>query len=390
MCDSVPTFRPPISKSLFQRKLLLEAVHCIESGEAWRVADSDTLPCDCRVMLRALEAVICGHESVNVADNGTAIRFITILLAAQGKQCAVGGSARLMERPARETLDAARQLREIVGGRISYSAVSVSATETSQHISALLLVAPMLPDGLRVNITGNAVSRPYISLTTSLMRSLRLAVEDTPTGYFVPRQNVPEQDFSSTEADWSSAAYAYEAMLAGTAGPILIEGLRLLSPQPDAAIAAICNRLGIKSLQTDAGVQISQEGVIVTRREKLLLDASKYPDIVAPLAVGLALAGQPYAVTNATYLRGKESDRIEALRCGLRQLGFAAQWDGGTFYCDGVQHGRQNSVVIETQGDHRIAMAFAVAAKKHGITLDNTQCVSKSFPDFWKQCKIFA
>lgn len=336
-------------------------------------------------MARALRSLLSGATSIDLSDNGTALRFITVLSALLKTDITISGSERLMSRPNDEARDAAKQLRQYAWRAQETYEVNTTARTTSQHISALLMAGILLPRGLKIRVEGQVISRPYIDLTITVLRSQGIAVIEHENTYLVANGVIDRQDFSSCPADWSSAVYAYEMLLTDVADELLIKGLRRDSGQPDSAVASIAEQLGIVSEQTAEGVIISK---IPSFRSypQLTLDAALYPDSIPALAVALAVTGRQYHVINAHVLRGKESDRIEGIRHALQQLNIQTQYSNGVLIshnCLPLQPLKQ-SVTIETCNDHRIALAFAVLPKNMNIEIDNKDCVKKSFPNFFR------
>ena len=387
----------PPSKSLYQRFLLLYGAQCLSTDKPLPHAliPGAHYPQDCRVMHRCVCALLAGAKEIDTSDNGTALRFLLTMAAMRPEPC-VFHLANRRQRPVAETLKALQDLGThithspdneiIVRGPFTVNSVRITATTTSQHFSALMLIAPSLPNGLEIVINGEPVSQPYIDLTMATLRDLGIDITRKGNTYRIPPARLPDMLSDIIEPDWASAVFAYEAVFTGRYGKCQLHGLSLDSRQPERKAADIFATLGVTSCQTSKGVIISKDGK--PHQAPVCIDARLCPDSIPALTVGMSAIGVPFTITSTSYLSSKESDRPEALRQGLALMGktLAVNNDNITYSPDNDNMaGITRPLTIRTHGDHRIAMAFAALPAALCVNVDNTECVSKSFPDFWQQ-----
>ncbi|MBQ9439989.1 MAG: hypothetical protein IJU35_05310 [Paludibacteraceae bacterium] len=391
---TIKTMRLPVCKSEYQRLLMLNAaVRMSKRDDTLFVTPADGVPDDCLTMLKCVNMMLTGADVIDTADNGTALRFLLVLAALRDKQCTFTTTGKRV-RPVTEAIAALKQLgvavetdvRTItVKGPITGHQVSLTAHTTSQHVSALMLIAPTLPKGLEINIEGEAVSGPYIEMTRNLLTNLGVNVSHHDTHYLIPHHEFSTLLPVSADADWPSAIFAFEAVLTGRHPQCFLPNLNHNSAQPERYAADIFGKLGVASTQTQHGIIVENTGAD-TDNVDIIIDARHCPDSIPPLVVGMAVKGIKFTITHTNYLRGKESDRIAALENGLSQLGIniVSSDDAIAFNPDNrpeVSIGAS----IDANGDHRIAMAFGALPDELGIKVIGKECVSKSFPDFWNQ-----
>ena len=391
----------PASKSISNRALIL---HALSQGKAQlsNLSDCD----DTRVMIRALNTP---QGTIDIQAAGTAMRFLTAYLSvASDNCCLLTGTERMQQRPIRILVDALRSLGarieyagnegfpplRITGTRLTGNQATLAGNVSSQYISALLMIGPMLPQGLTLRLTGHIISRPYIELTLQLMRDFGARVEWTaadcitayPGGY---------QDVSYTvESDWSAASYWYEIMAlfrvknrkeGRREDTIKIElpGLFEKSYQGDSRGATLFARLGIKTQYTPTGIILSSGDTPVSRLEADLIDI---PDLAQTFVATCCLMDIPFRFTGLQSLKIKETDRLAALINELRKLGYALTCEeNSTLAWNGERCRAHQTPVISTYEDHRMAMAFAPASLLvPDLCIDKPEVVSKSYPCFWK------
>lgn len=385
----------PSSKSISNRALTISALAGCD-GTVENVSDCD----DTRVMLAWLKV---RPDTIDIGAAGTAMRFSTALLAVSEGTHIITGSERMKNRPIGVLVDALRQL----GAHISYvdkenypplriegdpqlggGKVSLSGSVSSQYISALLMIGPMLKNGLILNLIDDIVSRPYIDMTLAVMRSYgaKAGWKDDHTIVVDP---IPYQTGSYlVESDWSAASYWYEmvALSADADAEILLPGLFAESLQGDSRGAEVFERLGVSTEHRGEEVVLRKNGM---RVERLDVDFVEMPDLAQTFVVTCCLLGVPFHFTGLQSLKIKETDRIEALKKELAKLGFKIDdrndrellWDGTrNKACIST-----DEIGIDTYEDHRMAMAFAPVALKDGnIAINNPHVVSKSYPRFWE------
>ncbi len=381
----------PLSKSVSARALIIEAISrgAVVAGDTARCRDTEAIRA-------ALSASLQGR--VDVADSGTALRFLTAYFATtEGAEIELGGSERLCRRPIGPLVEALRALGasieymgeagyaplKIHGRKLQGGAVAIDATVSSQFVSALLMTAPTMADGLRLQLDGDAVSQSYIRLTMSMMERAGVECDITPDGITV----APGQYRSCRlegERDWSAATFWYEAV-AVTSGFITVEGLADGSRQPDAAAADIFGRLGVTTdfEETPGSAELAGSPDVDPRMNICLTDN---PDMAPALAVTCAMIGVPFRFTGLSTLPAKECDRIAALSEELLKIGVTTESTPDSLTWEGRRMPFAELPRFSAHGDHRIAMALAfVAAYIPGIVIEDAEVVEKSYPDFWEE-----
>lgn len=385
----------PSSKSISNRALTISALAGCD-GTVENVSDCD----DTRVMLAWLRL---RPDTIDIGAAGTAMRFSTALLAVSEGTHVITGSERMKNRPIGVLVDALRQL----GAHISYvekegfpplriegdpqlggGKVSLSGSVSSQYISALLMIGPMLKNGLILNLIDDIVSRPYIDMTLAVMRSYgaKAGWKDGRTIMVEPTRY--QTSSYMVESDWSAASYWYEmvALSADADAEILLPGLFAESLQGDSRGAEFFERLGVSTEHRGEEVVLRKNGM---RVERLDVDFVEMPDLAQTFVVTCCLLGVPFHFTGLQSLKIKETDRIEALKRELAKLGFQIEdRNNSELLWDGIRNKAcisTDEIGIDTYEDHRMAMAFAPVALKDGsIVINNPQVVSKSYPGYWE------
>mgnify|MGYP006284997077 CR=1 FL=1 len=378
----------PSSKSISNRLLILNAL----SYSPWPVKNLSNSD-DTRVLVEAL------NSNTNVFDvgaAGTSMRFLTAFLSHIVGEWTVTGSERMKERPIGVLVEALREIGakieyiekegypplRIFGSALQGKTLELPGNISSQYISALLMIAPIVSARLTLKLTGDITSRPYIQLTLKLME--QYGVKSTWRGNEI---HVPEQPMKpremKVEADWSAASYWFQLVaLGGEHTQMTLQGLDRYSLQGDSAVAGLFQQLGVKHKFSQKGLVLSNSG---EKAGGFKYDFTEQPDLAQTFAVTCACLGIPFRLTGLHTLKIKETDRIQALIAEARKLGFIfttndvddLTWDGTTAEPD-------EQPVIHTYHDHRMAMAFAPAALVKGsMTIENPGVVSKSYPGFW-------
>lgn len=390
------TAQLPASKSEANRALILQAL--AGGGTLGNLSDAH----DTQLMSRLL-AVAPSTAVLDAEDAGTVMRFLTAYLAATNWRGRLTGTARMQERPIGVLVDALRQ----AGARIDYvsnpgfpplelagfepaesaeapTELAVRGDISSQYISALLMVGPHLPGGLRLHLTGHIGSRPYINMTVALMQlfGADYTAEGNTLlvrpGHYQPTNYV-------VEADWSAASYWYSLVaLAPVGSEITLSGLRKESLQGDQAIVGMMTYFGVVTTFLSDGIHLQQQP-IAARTELLTLDFTDCPDLAQTVAVVAAALNQPVDMTGLESLRIKETDRIAALQTELAKFGGDLREVGeGRFRAESVGFS-VNKQSVATYHDHRMAMAFAPLALRGPLTVESPTVVKKSYPQFWNE-----
>ena len=379
----------PASKSISNRMLLLRAL-CSKEFEIENIAVCDDT--------NAVRAALAAHGGViNIGAAGTAMRFLTAYFASRvGVDVVLDGSPRMRQRPMGILVDALRQLGasidycgengypplHIKGRELHGGAISLPGNVSSQYITALMLIAPVI-GGMDIDLTGDVISRPYIEMTMKLMREYGITAEMKGNHIEIEQGEYFSHDYV-VESDWSAASYWYAIQSLLPQSQIVLEGLRSDSLQGDRRIAKIADEMGIKTNFTPQGVELCA-GNWVGCACSSYFDMSDTPDIAQTLAVALCLLNRPFRLTGLRTLRIKETDRLEALRSQLLKLGYAVKVEGDdalSWHFERVA--TESSPRIATFNDHRMAMAFAPAACRFpGLVIEDVNVVEKSYPEFW-------
>lgn len=329
---------------------------------------------------------------LDMRDSGTSMRFFTALAALARGSVTIDGSKRLRERPVGPLAMALRQLGADVNflgsegypplrvhGPLRGGEAWISASESSQYISALLLVAPCASSGVRILCTGGIVSRPYVDVTLEIMEHFGVRVRrDDYTEFRVDAGSGYRGRDYRVEGDYSSAGYFF-AIAAVCGGRVRVKNLRLNSKQADALLLQALEQMGCR-------VRAGEDEVILERTsalEGIEIDMHDAPDAVQTLAMVAAFASSPTRIRGISHLKYKESDRIEAIVRTLSSAGGKIKVEKDALL---IEPAPLNGATIDPKGDHRTAMSAAVLGLgAGGITIIDAECVSKSFPDFWNE-----
>ena len=375
----------PASKSISNRLLIIKAL-CNNDFAIQNLSEaSDTQILD--TLLTDLPA------EINAMDGGSTMRFLCALLAGKQGEWALRGTERAHTRPIGPLVDALAYL----GAQIEYldqkdypplhikgtplygGTVKIPADISSQFVSALLLVGPTLPGGLGIILEGQTVSAPYIDMTLKLMGIFEVETVRRDSEIDVLEMPYQAKDYQ-VEADWTSASYFYELLALAEGGDILLPGLREDSLQGDQAIIKLMEPLGVRTVFSATGVQLSKGKT----KGSYEADLKAQPDLAQTLIVTCAGLGIPAKFKGLETLSIKETDRLKALSTELRKLGVELSGQGDAWELKGrVEQGHHN---IQTYQDHRMAMSFApLAIMGDQMDIADPEVVSKSFPDFWDE-----
>lgn len=378
--------RLPASKSISNRYLVLRSLLGVST-----TIENLSEARDTQLLRRLLES---SGNVLDAEDAGTVCRFLTACLAYRRGTWALTGSERMQQRPIGVLVDALRRL----GARIEYSGregfppllieggflrggeVSLDGSVSSQFITALLLVGPFLPGGIVVHLEGTPVSAPYITMTLALLRNCRVKVEFEGTTIRV-EHCTPCLDNLSVEPDWSSAAFFFGAASLASSADLTLEGLRDESIQGDARLTALASTFGLEGRFVEAGWSLRTGGELPVAVD---LDLRNEPDLFPALCAVAAGHGVTTRFSGLSHLRIKESDRLLALEENLRTLGADCTAGPDWFLLREGNGLRQDGVLLNGFGDHRIVMAMSMLAVKCGfVRVTAAEHVVKSFPGFW-------
>lgn len=394
------TINLPASKSISNRAL---TIHALSGGN---IVPQNLSDCDDTEVMK--QAFLQMPDVIDIKAAGTAMRFLTAYLAVTEGEHTITGTERMKHRPIKVLVDALRYLGaeiqyvgeegypplHIVGHHLEGGHIEVPGNISSQFISALLMIGPVLKHGLELKLTEDIVSRPYIDLTLWTMREYGAEADWSDVDTITVQPTPYQQREYLIENDWSAASYWYEilALCNNRDSEIKLEGLMDGSKQGDSVVRYIFSLMGIKSTFHDKNddvpttVRIQQK--LPCHLPRLDYDFISSPDLAQTIVVACAVLEIPFKFTGLASLKIKETDRIEALKRELRKLGYVLRDENDdTLIWDGARC-EPTFEPIDTYEDHRMAMAFAPAAIKYpGLKINNPEVVSKSYPHFWEDLK---
>ncbi|MBK1789558.1 3-phosphoshikimate 1-carboxyvinyltransferase [Persicirhabdus sediminis] len=402
----------PGSKSLSNRILLLAAL-AEGQTKVTNLLDSD----DVRHMLNGLKALGVNYQlsddrTVCVVDGlgglfqvtepltlflgnaGTAVRPLVAALCASQGEFTITGEPRMYERPIGDLIDSMRQLGaeveylqddkmpplKIHGRQLAGGQVSIKGNISSQYLTALLMVAPLLSGDLTINVIGELVSKPYIDITLDVMEKFGVQVKNNDYQSFEISggQKYQSPAEAMVEGDASSASYFLAAAAIG-GGPVRVHGIGKASVQGDVAFADVLVQMGAQVEFSDYWVEVTGSGTLTG----IDVDLNHIPDAAMTIATAALFADGPTAIRNVYNWRVKETDRLAAMATELRKVG--AIVDEGEDYIHITPPAEVQSAAIDTYDDHRMAMCFSLASFGAGeITINDPGCTSKTFPTYFE------
>ena len=375
------------SKSESNRVLILQALYPGISLE--NLSNSD----DSRVMQEALKR---DSGTIDIHHAGTAMRFLTAYFAAKkGCEVILTGSDRMKERPVKLLVDALRDLGaeisyleqegfpplKISGKQLSKSCVSVKANISSQYISALMLIAPSLPEGLEIQMEGTVTSTPYIEMTLELLRFLGIDGDFKGNKITIQPKKSLEPKKVQIESDWSSASYFYSIAAISETADLKLSNYRKTSLQGDSFIAEIYKHFGVTT--RFEGNSILLEKRPCKKPKRFIQNLQNAPDIAQTIAVTCLALGIECELSGLHTLKIKETDRLVALKTEMEKLGARVNITEDCLQLFPAKKLNKN-IEIATYNDHRMAMAFAPLALKVPLEIVDAEVVSKSYPAFWQ------
>lgn len=381
------------SKSESNRLLLLQALY--PQIQIKNLSNSD----DSVLMQKALASK---EANIDIHHAGTAMRFLTAYFSIQNnREVTITGSSRMKERPIKILVDALKTLGaditylendgfpplKIKGKELTKSKVTLNANVSSQYISALLLIASKLENGLELTLNGQITSVPYIKMTLSLLESIGVETKFVDNIITVKPNAVGiEPQTLVVESDWSSASYFYSLIALSDIGTeISIASYKEDSLQGDSVLASIYTRFGVKTTYSDQKITLrkTENSNIDSIIE---MDLKNAPDIAQTIAVTAFGLGLECYMIGLHTLKIKETDRLVALKKELEKLGAEVTITNASLHIKSTST-IKSKVAIATYNDHRMAMAFAPLGLKTSIIIENADVVSKSYPQFWEDLK---
>jgi len=396
------TISLPASKSESNRALLIEALAQFQGTAShasllFNISEAR----DTQTLQRLLQSK---DKELDVLDAGTTMRFLAAFCSITGREATLTGTTRMKERPIRILIEALREL----GGSIEYlekegyppihvqkfkqttSQIEIESNVSSQYISALLMVAPLLEKGLEITLKNTIYSLPYIEMTLSLMTQFGIeytwkanTIQIAPQKYRLVPYTI--------ESDWSAASYWYSVAAIAPEATIRLPYLKENSLQGDKAIVGIMEHFGVKTTFEKEGVVLSKLEQVLPRQ--LNLDFIQCPDLAQTIVALCVGKGINLIAKGVESLKIKETNRLLALEHEVAKFGyqFGEQADG-SWLLEKKQESPTNTpkIYIETYEDHRMAMAFAPLALIHPLEIENPEVVSKSYPHFWTEMQKLA
>ena len=375
------------SKSESNRMLLLQALYPQITLD--NLSNSD----DTVAMKSGLES---DKNMVDIGHAGTSMRFLSAYYSTlENQEKILTGSSRMQERPIGVLVDALRQLGAdisylknegyppllIKGKRLTASEVLLSANISSQYITALMLIAPSLPDGLRLYLEGKITSIPYIEMTLSLLH--KIGVDAIFSGQHI--QVFPKKDITqithAVESDWSSASYYFSMVALAKEADVSLSTYKKDSLQGDRVLMDVYQQFGVKSSIENNTLALKKQTMGSTHVQ---LDLSDAPDIAQTIAVTCYGLGLSCSLTGLHTLKIKETDRLVAMQNELSKLGATIEITDKSLHLHKRTNPIRPNVLIETYHDHRMAMAFAPLGLLVPIRIQDADVVTKSYPGFWK------
>tara|TARA_B100002019_G_scaffold258281_1_gene242885 strand:+ start:1135 stop:2358 length:1224 start_codon:yes stop_codon:yes gene_type:complete len=332
-------------------------------------------------------------------DAGTSFRFLTSFLAIKKEHVVLSGTERMKQRPVKVLVDALNKIgAEIlylenegfppiyVKGKINQvkNKLDIPGDISSQYISSLLLIAPLLEKGIEINIEEPFYSRPYVNMTLNLMNSFGIKSEVKGN-----KISIKNQEFSSgsyiVESDWSAASYWYSILsISDNINNLTLQGLKKKSNQGDSVISELMKSFGVNT-------QYKEDGIVLTKikfdTEEIELDFRDCPDLAQTILVVAAYHKIKLKVSGVESLKIKETDRLLAMKNELKKIGCDFYEEGNYWILEKRSREIDEELSFDTYKDHRMAMAFAPLASKKSIIINDPDVVVKSYPTYWEDLK---
>lgn len=381
----------PASKSISNRALILNAL-AYSPYEIQNLSDCD----DTRVMIQALDS---NDNHFDIGAAGTSMRFLTAFLSKTVGEWTITGSERMKNRPIRILVEALNQLGarieyiekegfpplRIWGSALTGGEITLNGGVSSQYISALMMIAPFMMNGLKIKLEGNVISVPYIRMTMTMMQDFGVKARFMDNVISIEPQRYTPVKYR-VESDWSAASYWYELLSIAGNGEVFLQGLKAQSTQGDSRVATLFEQLGVQTSYSHEGVMLSPNGHYCSKFE---FDFTDQPDLAQTFAVTCCMRNIPFTFSGIQSLKIKETDRVAALIAELHKFGYVLNEPAdGMLAWNGEMCPPEKQISISTYEDHRMAMAFAPAAILHELVIEEPGVVSKSYPTFWNDIEL--
>ena len=381
----------PASKSISNRLLIIQALN-YSLSPIKNISKSD----DTKIIYSVLNS---NTNVFDVANSGTAMRFLTAFLSKIVGEWTITGNDRMKKRPIGELVEALRELGanieylenegfpplKILGSNLTGKTIEADANISSQFISALLLIAPTLKNGLTLNLKNKIVSKPYIDLTLNILKQFGINSSFINNTIKIDNQKFIPKKFL-VEADWSSASYWYEMAAFADKLDLKLYGLNKNSLQGDSAVAKIFENFGVKTTFINNGIHLTKKESNI---KKFNIDLTDYPDLAQTLVVTCSFLKIPFKISGLETLKIKETNRINALISELSKFNIKlTETSKGILECNDFQHNNIKKYIIDTHNDHRMTLSFApISIFNKKIIIDNIDVINKSYPAFYEDLK---
>jgi len=336
---------------------------------------------------------------IDCANAGTTLRFLSPYLCITEGKWFLTGSERMKQRPISELVDALKCLGadisykgegkflplQISGNKVQTNYVEIDASISSQFVSALLMIAPVIDGGLELVMLNKIVSSPYIMMTIELMKQCGIEIEYDKNIIKIAFQNYKAMSIA-VEPDWSAASYWYEMAALSKEATIILPGLSSQSLQGDSVVAEIFTQFGITTIYDSNGVRLSKTNSKIAYFE---FDFTSYPDLAQTVAVTCAALGIEAKLKGLQNLNKKEAERLNALNNEFHKIEVNSYiLNENEMIIPISKINISENTVISTYNDHRMALAFApLAIMNNSLVIENASVISKSYPDFWNHLK---
>ncbi len=384
----------PGSKSESNRLLILKQL--FNNLKLKNLSNAD----DTLILQKALSS---NNKTINIGHAGTAMRFLTAYFASNQKvDVTLTGSERMQKRPIKILVNALRELGaditylkedgfpplQIKGKILDKNVVTINGNVSSQYISALMLIAPSLKNGLTILLKNEITSIPYIKMTLSLLKEMDVKIKWENNKITISKKENTKDTTIIIESDWSAASYYYSLVALSENGRLLLSSFKEESLQGDSALANIYTKFGVETTFKKEGIEIIKS-TNFNFKKHLRFNLIKTPDIAQTIAVTCFGLGISCELTGLHTLKIKETDRLLALKNELQKLGAKVRITEDSLHLKSLKINSVNleSVKINTYDDHRMAMAFAPLSLKIPLIINNSEVVSKSYPNYWKDFK---
>jgi len=377
----------PSSKSESNRALIINS---FAGGTLQNLSNAR----DTQTMMRLLKSK---NKELDVLDAGTTMRFLLAYYAITNQNKILTGTPRMCERPIGILVNALKE----IGAEIQYlgnegfppietkgfptqksTLINIRGDVSSQYISATMMVSPLLPHGLIINLIGKVSSKPYILMTLELMKKFGAIIDYQEENKIIIKPAPYQPNEFSVESDWSGASYWFSFVALAEKAEVMLAGLKPDSLQGDKRIIEIMEPLGVRADFIKDGLRLKKSKA----QNFLNYDFSHCPDLVQTVAVACASKGIEGEFSGLESLRIKETDRIAAIQHELGKIGAHLEQINGKLWRlhSAKSLDKYNKISIETYDDHRMAMAFAPLATLMNIEIRNPSVVDKSYPSFWE------